>query len=138
MTINLKSVLVSSIRAVAVFIVLDLILEYFAGAVFGISAKEEFKNVSFGPRFLIINFLFLFLEMALMISVYAIIRPRFSSRIKAALVTSGIFLIYTLLFTTHFVNFGMLSIQMFVMFTLFCLIELPAAILVGTLSYSEG
>lgn len=80
----------------------------------------------------------IFLEMFLIMYVYAAIRPRFNTNIKAGLVTSVIFCVFTSLFLAHFVNLGLFSIKMYLIFLLFNVIELPIAVLFGASIYGDG
>jgi hypothetical protein len=137
MKINYKALLSACSRAFAVFVALDFLLERLVGALFVISIKDQLHNASFGALFTITYFAVVYLALALIVCVYAIIRPRFASRLRAGLVTSGIFFAYTLLLMAQLMNFGLMPIRLFVIFTVLNTIELPLVMFTGMWSYGE-
>ncbi len=121
-----KPFIVASVRAAMVLIVVDLILEIFAKKLFGMHLHVDTAPV--GIRFHLMGILLPLLEMFVVMSVYVAILPRFTNRIYAALATSCIFLLFSFIFSGHFVSIGLISIRMYITFIFFSIIEFPLAV----------
>lgn len=85
-----------------------------------------------------VNLLLIFLEMLLIMYVYTIIRPGYSSTITAGLVTSTLFVLFTALLMAFLVNIGVFSVATWMLFLLLYMIELPIAVLLGAAVYDDG
>jgi hypothetical protein len=73
--------------------------------------------------------------MTVIMTVYALIRPRFSSHAKTALVTAVLFLIILMVYLANITNLGVLPLKVSLISFIFNLIELPLAILIGAVTY---
>ena len=139
--INLGRLVLAGLVAGLAFIFVEIIVEGFLHFVFRISeAKfylEAFEMRKSGIVFHILNLGILFVICILIMWVYAAIRPRFSSRGKTAVVASLIFWLFAFLFTANHVNLGIFPPISFISMA-FNLIELPAAVIVGSAVYREG
>ena len=136
--INLQALIAAALRASAVFIILDFGLEYLVIKLFGISALQHLAQGTFGIRFHIVNILLIFMEMILIMYVYTIVRTGYTSNIKSGLVTSILFIIFTALVMAFLVNIGVFTIITWLLFLVFYMIELTAAVLLGAAVYSDG
>ena len=136
--INLQALIAAALRASAVFVILDFGMEYIVIKFFGISVLKHLEQGPFGIRFHVVNLLLIFLEMLLIMYVYTIIRPGYSSNIKAGLVTSALFILFTALLMAFLVNIGVFTVATWLLFLLFYMIELPVAVLLGAAVYGDG
>jgi len=139
--INLGRLVLAGLVAGFAFIFVEIIVEGSMHFFFRISeAKfylEAFEMRKSGVLFHILNLGILFVICILIMWVYAAIRPRFSSRGITAIVASLIFWLFAFLFTANHVNLGIFPPMSFIGLA-FNLIELPVAVIVGSLIYREG
>ena len=123
------------------FIFVEIIVEGFAKIFFGICEAEILKEISgtlpSGLRYHVLNLTIFFLICILIMSVYAAIRPRFKSHVSAAIATTLIFWSIMALFMASFINTGIFPIKLSLTSLVFNIIELPSAVLVGSLIYKE-
>jgi hypothetical protein len=139
--INLKGVFVAGGLAAVTFIILEIIIETAFSKIFNLSESiyfEQFGIYPGGAQFYIINLLIFLVEMILVMTIYAMIRCRFSSNLSAGLVTSGIFLALGFLILANFTNLGILTFGMGFTSFIFNIFELPPAVLVGAVFYGDG
>ncbi len=132
-----KTVLTAGLRMFAVFFAIELFLEFVSKHFFDVSVKDILPNTAFGPLFVATYFFVTAVGLLLMIYVYVLLRPRFTSRLRTGLITCGIFFAYTSLLFGQLLNFGFVT-QTFVLVSLvFNGIELPIVLTVGILSMKE-
>jgi hypothetical protein len=139
--INLRSLLIAGIIGAITFIILELIIESAFFKLFHISESVYFEKFNIQPagfRFHILNYIIFFLEMILIMYVYALIRPGFKSNISAGIVTSFLFLGIVFLLFSNFTNLGIFTPAMSLTSFLFNILELPPAVLMGAILYGEG
>lgn len=121
------------------FLFIEIVFEGFIHLVFGISEAQFIEKAagqcSFGLRYYVVTFIYLFLLCCLIMWVYAALRPRFSSFLTAALVTGMLFWIFLALLVVNFINSGFFPIRAALLSLAFNLIELPTAVVVGSLVY---
>jgi hypothetical membrane protein len=139
--VNLKALIVSGVLAAITFIILELLIETAFSKLFHISESfyyEQLGIVTSGTRFHILNFVIFFLEMFIVMYIYALIRPNFKSNISTGIVTSMLFLGLGFLILANFTNLGILTIGMSLTSFFFNVLELTPAVLVGAVTYAEG
>ena len=139
--VNLKALIVSGVLAAITFIILEFLIETAFSKLFHISESfyyEQFGIVPSGARFHILNFVIFFLEMFIIMYIYALIRPNFKSNISTGIVTSMLFLGLGFLILANFTNLGILTIGMTLTSFFFNVLELTPAVLVGAVTYAEG
>ena len=133
--INYKALFIASFVAVITFLIVEFVIENIAARPYGITDTDFMTNAT-GPYVQIINLLIFLIIMILIMSVHVAIRPSFTSDMKAALMTAGLFLALTLLFLANFSNAGRIPWKISLISFSFNLLELPPAIIFGALSYS--
>jgi hypothetical protein len=139
--INFGRLILAGLVAGLAFIFVEIIVEGSMYFVFRISEakifQEAFEMRCSGVLFHILNLGILFAICILIMWVYAVLRPRFSSRGTTAIVASLIFWLFAFLFVANHVNLGIIPPMSFISLA-FNLIELPVAVIVGSNIYREG
>ena len=138
--IDFKALLIAIFAATVTFIIVEFFIEIILARPYGISESAflgELKPDLSGPMRIILNLLIFILLMSVIICVYVMLRPRFSSDIIAAFTTSAVFLCVIFLFMANFVNLGLFPWKLGLLVFVFNLIELPIAIIAGALTYSS-
>ena len=139
--INLGRLVLAGLVAGFAFIFVEIIVEGSMHFFFKISEAQiyldAFEMRKSGVLFHILNIGILFAICILIMWVYAALRPRFSSRVKTAIVASLIFWLFGFLFTTNHINLGIFPPMSFIGLG-FNIIELPAAVIAGSAIYREG
>jgi hypothetical protein len=138
--INFGGIFLGAIIASVAFLCAELVVEGIVSAVFGYNEsellREHFSNIrTKGAEYIIITLIGLFIFSLASIWVYALLLPRFKSWIKTALVVSLIVLCIAYLPIINFVNLGLLPLTILLMSFIFNLIEIPAAIIIGSAVY---
>ncbi len=137
--INIKRLFLSGFVAGLVFMFVEMILEGFFYLVFGVSEskmyQDAFDAVSKKILFNILNIGILFAICILIMWVYAAIRPRFQTRIKAAFAASSVFWGFAVLFVLNHINLGLFPAGALLGMG-YNLVELPAAALAGSWVYN--
>jgi hypothetical protein len=135
-----RAIAAGLVTALAFFFV-EIVVEGVAKLLFGICESEMLKEVlgkyPSGLRFHVLNLLIFFSTCILIMLIYAAIRPRFNSHVPAAVITSLIFWLIVALFIANNINLGVFPIKMSLTSLTFNLIELPVAVLIGSLIYKE-
>lgn len=133
-----RVVLAGLVMGVA-FLFIEIVFEGFINLVFGINEAqfmgEAAKECPFGLRFYVVTFIYLFLLCCLIMWVYAAIRPRFSSFLTTALVAGLVFWLFLALLAVNFINSGYFPLKAALLSLGFNLVELPSAVVVGSLVY---
>ena len=138
--INIGSIFFGGVIASIAFLFTELAVEGIVYTLFGYSEgellREHFGNIrTRGSEYIIFTLIGLFIFAIASIWIYALLLPRFKSWIKTALVVSLIVLCIAYLPIINFVNLGFLPIIVFLMSLIFNLIEIPAAIILGSAVY---
>jgi hypothetical protein len=139
--LNFGSIFICAVITSIVFLVAEIIVEGLVYAAFGYSEgellKEHLGKISVeGSQYIIITLIYLFVFSSVAIWVYALLLPQFNNWIKTALIVSVIVLLLVYMPIINFVNLGFLPLTVFLMSLLFNLIEIPAAIIIGSAVYS--
>ncbi len=134
---SIRPICLSAMRAFVAFICIDLLLEYLAIKLFGVSAKVEFEHADFGGSFLFVNGILLYGKMVIVMSLYSALEKKYTSKNGVLVFTIGLFLLYGILSKMQLVNFGVLSIRHFYLYLVFTVIESPIAIFIGVWSYHD-
>jgi hypothetical protein len=139
--INFGSILICAVITSIVFLVAEIIVEGIVYAAFGYSEGELLKEHlgkinTEGSQYIIITLIYLFVFSSVAMWVYALLLPRFNNWIKTALIVSLIVLLLVYMPIINFVNLGFLPLTVFLMSLLFNLIEIPAAIILGSAVYN--
>ena len=137
--IDYKALIISIFIAMVTFIIVEFLIEIILLRPYGISESvfiTELKPPLAGAMHTILNLIIFILLMSVIITVHVALRPRFSSDIKAALVTSSIFLAVIFLLVANLVNLGFFPWKLGLLVCLFNLIKLPIAIMAAALAYS--
>lgn len=139
--INIGRVFLASFVASLAFFFAEIVLEGSVQLIFGISEtelmREAFITLPSGTLYHVVTIVYLYLACVLMMWVYAAIRPRFRNHLHAALMTSLIFWLFVVLFVVNFSNIGLYPLKLGVLGMGFNLIEIPAAVIMGSLVYRE-
>ena len=140
--INVGRVLLAAFVASLGFIFAEIVLEGSVQLIFGLNEgmmfQEEFgMSIPTGTIYHILNIVFLYMVCVLIMWVYAAIRPRFRNHLQAAVVTGMIFWLFYLLFFFNFSNIGVFPLKLGLLSLGFNLVELPTAIILGSLVYKE-
>jgi len=140
--INMGRVLLAAFVASLGFIFAEIVLEGSVQLIFGINESELFREVfgmtpPSGTIYHIMNIVFLYIICVLIMWVYAAIRPRFRNHLHAALGTSMIFWLFYFLLSVNFINIGMFPLKLSLLSLGFNLVEIPTAIIIGSLVYKE-
>jgi hypothetical protein len=138
MSVQPKAVFTASLRALVVFVLLEIALEWLSGSLFGVVPKEMLSRPPSGMGGVIAYYALVALGLTIVIGLYALVQPLFRSRLAAGLVVGGFVALYTLALMTQYLNLGVLPLELFVLFVVFNLIELPAALTAGILTYSAA
>jgi hypothetical protein len=138
--VNIKALFVAILASAIGFIIIEFFVEILFFRTFGISEDALYKYFNISPSGLLfqsINLLIFFLNISLIMSVYAAIRPRFSSDIIAAMVTSGLFVLLMTLFLLNLSNLGIYPLTISLTSIIFIIIELPFAVMIGAVTYTS-
>ncbi len=123
------------------FVFTEMVVEGSVQFIFRISeAKmfvEAFDDLPAGTLYHILNLLYLYLICTLIMWIYAAIKPRFRKRVHAALATSAVFWLFVILFFVNYSNMGLYPYRMTLMTIVFNLLEIPAAVIAGSLVYRD-
>lgn len=138
-TIKLRGLVVAALATFVMFALLELVVEAVASTLFGVSENELLARTiditTMGLPYYAVLFALFFVECLGIVFVYALIRDRFHSMIHAALVTSGVALLFLFLSLAVFTNKGALPPQVTLLSLVFNLIELPPAVVFGAVVY---
>ncbi len=139
--ISIGKIALAALAASLVFLFVETILEGAVMLIFGVSETKMLQEASMpvpsGTRFYILTIVYLYLVCALIMWVYAAIRPRFKSHGGAALAASLIFWLFAFLFVVNYSNVGLYPLKFALLGMGFNLVEIPAAIMAGALVYRE-
>ena len=121
------------------YLVIDLLIEWAVSMVSDFSFSSFFSGSHdrFTPQFHLINLGLFSAEFFLVMVFYALIRPRFTSAVRARLVTIGFFLAFSFLFTGQMVNLGIYPPGAALLFILVTVVAFPAAVFAGTTVYDR-
>ena len=137
--IKVGRVVLSGLVMGITFLFVEIVIEGLTHLLFGISEAKAMEKViktcPYGFKYYILVFIYLFLICFLIMGVYAAIRPRFKSFLTAAFVTSMIFWIFLALVSANLAMAGLFPAKVALMSLIFNLIELPSAVIVGSLVY---
>ena len=139
--IHIGRVLLAAVAASLSFLFVEMILEGTVYLTTGVRETDLFekvgRNMPTSFLYYAVTIIYLYLVCVLMMWIYAAIRPRFKSHITCALTTSLVFWLFAFLFAVNYSNLGLYPIQLGLLSMGFNAIELPAAILLGSLVYRE-
>jgi len=140
--INMGRVLLAAFVASLGFIFAEIVLEGSVQLIFGINESELIREVfgmtpPSGTIYHIMNIVFLYIVCVLIMWVYAAIRPRFRNHLYAAFGTSMIFWLFYFLLLVNFSNIGLFPFKLGLLSLGFNLVEIPTAIIIGSLVYKE-
>lgn len=139
--IRMGYVFLAGFVASLTFIFTEMVLEGSVQFIFRFSeAKlflQAFDRLPSGTLYHILNLLYLYLVCTLIMWIYAAIRPRFKKRLHAALGTSLVFWLFVFLFFGNYSNMGLYPYRLTLLAIGFNLVEIPAAVIGGSLVYRE-
>lgn len=136
-----KRLIVAGIITFIVDIFLELMVESIIGPVFFSQAFTEWyqgievQNWVFTNQFLDLSIGLL--NCMLLIWLYAALRPMFGVGAKTALITSLFWFIFVSAFAINLANIGYFSMTIALLESIYMLIELPIALLVGAYIYEK-
>jgi hypothetical protein len=138
-TIEGRGILVAALATFVMFALLELVVEAAARTLFGVSENEllarTIEVTIGGLPYYVVMFALFFVECLGIAFVYVLIRDQFHSMIHAALVTSGVALLFLFLSLAVFTNKGALPLRVTLLSLAFNLIELPPAVVFGAVVY---
>ncbi|MBN1603876.1 MAG: hypothetical protein JW915_19855 [Chitinispirillaceae bacterium] len=140
MKINYQNLLKATISAVLVFIIIDAVVEYIILKVTGVSLLsyfEQSQDQHYGPRFHLFNLIIFTLEMVLVMTSYAAVRPLFRSRGSAIFVCACFFICFIGLFLLQLINLGVYPMKPALIFCVSTLFGFPAALFAGAVVYER-
>ncbi len=139
--IHLARVLLAALAASLSFLFVETVLEGIVYLTTGLREADLIKNIvghlPTGILYNAVTIVYLYLVCVLMMWVYAAVRPRFKTHITCALATSLVFWLFAFLFVVNYSNLGLYPLQLGLLSMGFNAIELPAALLLGSLVYKE-
>ena len=139
--INIGRVFLSGFVASLAFFFAEAVLEGSVQLAFGLSETELFRKAfgtfPSGTLYHVVTVAYLYLVCVLMMWVYAAIRPRFRSRLHAALATGAVFWLFVVLFVFNYSNIGLYPVRLSLLAMGFNLFEIPAAVIAGSLAYPD-
>ena len=139
--ISIGKIALAALVASLVFLFVETILEGGVMLVFGLSEikmmKEANIHIPSGTLYYVLAIIYLYLVCALIMWVYAAIRPRFKSHMGAALAASFVFWLFAFLFVVNYSNVGLFPLKFALLGMGFNLVEIPAAVMGGALVYRE-
>jgi len=138
--VNIKALILAILSSALGFLIIEFLVEILLFRAFGISEDAMYNYFNISPSgllFYIINFLIFLLNMGLIMSVYVSIRPRFSSDLIAAMVTSGLFVLLMTLYLLNLSNLRIYPLTISITSIIFNIIELPFAVMIGAVTYTS-
>ena len=139
--IRIGKVALAALVASLVFLFVELVLEGSVRLIFGISEVEMMREANIpipsGTIYYVLTILYLYLVCALIMWVYAAIRPRFRDHMGAALAASLVFWLFAFLFVVNYSNVGLYPLKFALLGMGFNLVEIPLATMGGALVYRE-
>ncbi|NIO28640.1 MAG: hypothetical protein GTO29_08815 [Candidatus Latescibacteria bacterium] len=139
--ISIGRVILAGFVASLVFLFVEIVLEGSVQLIFGVSETELMREARMtlpsGTLYYVVTIVYLYMVCTLIMWVYAAIRPRFRSRLHAGLVTGMIFWLFVVLFLVNYSNIGLYPLKLGLLGMGFNLVEIPAAVIVGSLVYKE-
>jgi len=128
------------ILASVVFIVAEVIVEGILRLVIGFNevdlAREYFPEIVLsGPRYQIINILYLVVSCMAAVWLYAALRPKFGPGIKTAFIASIFFIFVIFLFMVNNVNMEIYPLKPALISLALGMAEFPVSIIAGTSIY---
>ena len=134
-------VALAALVASLVFLFVEIVLEGGVMLIFGVSEAEMMQEASIpvpsGALYHTLTIVYLYLVCALIMWVYAAIRPRFRDHMRAALAASFVFWLFAFLFVVNYSNVGLYPLKFALLGMGFNLVEIPAAVMAGALVYRE-
>ncbi|MBN2343223.1 MAG: hypothetical protein JXX29_21185 [Deltaproteobacteria bacterium] len=134
---SFHAVLSATIRAFAVLVALDVILEWAFDKIFAVQVKAMLPDADFNGAFTFIYFTVIFVGLFGILTLYAVGRPLFRTRLRAALAVGTFIYLYTGLLIIQLFNFGLLPETLLIVMGVTNSIELPAALAMGVSTLSE-
>jgi hypothetical protein len=139
--ISIGRVALAALIASLAFLFSEIVVEGAVLLIFGISEVELTREANItiptGILYYTVTIVYLYLVCSLIMWVYAAIRPRFKSHVRAALATSFVFWLFVFLFVVNYSRVGLYPLKLGLLGVAFNLVELPAAVIVGSLVYRE-
>lgn len=139
--ISIGRVALAGLIASLSFLFFEMVVEGAVLLLFGISETELMREASItcptGTLFYVVTLVYLYLVCSLIMWVYAAIRPRFKSHIRAALATSVVFWVFAFLFVVNYSNVGLYPLKLGLISMGFNLVEMPAGVILGSFVYKE-
>ncbi|MBD3243495.1 MAG: hypothetical protein GF331_23090 [Chitinivibrionales bacterium] len=139
--VNPSAILQSSIVAVLVFIFVDSALEYLVRGISGTTVLHTFgqqEQRTYGMHFHAVNLGLFAAEVCLMMTFYALIRPRFGSRLPAAFIAAAVNLLLLALFLGQIVNLGIYPLRVALLFLATTVPSSMVSVLAGALVYDRA
>ncbi len=99
--------------------------------------REASIPIPSGTLYYVLTIVYLYLVCALIMWVYAAIRPRFRDHMGAALAASFVFWLFAFLFVVNYSNVGLYPLKFALLGMGFNLVEIPLATMAGALVYRE-
>ena len=134
-------ILLAAFAACLAFLFAEIVLEGSVHLIFRLSETklfyDTFETLPSGTLYHVVTLVHLYLVCVLMMWVYTAIRPRFRTHLHAALVTSMIFWLFVVLFLINYSNLGLYPLKLGLLGMGFNLVEIPAAVITGSLVYKE-
>ena len=139
--IHLGKVALAALVASLVFLFVEIVLEGGVMFIFGVSEAKMMQEASIpvpsGALYHTLTIVYLYLVCALIMWVYAAIRPRFKDHMRAALAASFVFWLFAFLFVVNYSNVGLYPLKFALLGMGFNLVEIPVAVMAGALVYRE-
>lgn len=140
MIISIKSIIITTLTSVLVFVIVDSAVESIAATLTGTTFLQLFEQTdtnSFGFRFQAINLALFTLEMFLVMLFYSLMRSRFSSPKKPTFFTMVFFIVLIILFLFQMINLGIYPLNAGIVFMITTIIAFPAAVSIGAAVYEH-
>ena len=139
--ISIGKVAVAALVASLAFLFVETILEGGVLLIFGVSEAKMMHEASIphpsGTIYFVLAIVYLYLVCALIMWIYAAIRPRFKTHMGAALAASFVFWLFAFLFVVNYSNVGLYPLKFALLGMGFNLVEIPFAVMAGALVYRE-
>jgi hypothetical protein len=131
---DLPAVVFATFPMMLVYLCVDAALEVVLAKSAGLSLLELLEQARGGPvrpGFHAYNLAMFAGEMLLVMFFYGIVRPRFTARWGAVIMTAAFFLAITFLFLGQMINLGIYPLRAGLVFMVVTMVDVPVAVAVG-------